>query len=52
MSDETTMIELRQKIEAQRTMIQVALGYIQSGRPEIAALLLANEATAEEKEGA
>jgi hypothetical protein len=32
--------ELRARIEQQRAMIQVALGYIQSGRPDLAALLL------------
>jgi conjugal transfer/entry exclusion protein len=32
--------ELSARIEQQRALMKVALGYIQSGRPELAALVL------------
>ena len=37
--------ELRARIEHQRAMICVALGYLQSGRPELAALVLGEKDT-------
>jgi len=37
------MAELRARIEQQRALITVARGYIQSGRPDLAALVLAGE---------
>jgi len=49
--------KLRSRIERQKALISVALGYIKSGKPEIAALLLANSevpasgAGSQEKEG-
>jgi hypothetical protein len=36
--------ELRARIEQQRALIAVALGYIQSGRPDRAALVLSGNA--------
>ena len=39
------MAELRARIEHQRVMICVALGYLQSGRPELAALVLGEKDT-------
>jgi len=35
--------ELSARIEQQRALITVARGYIQSGRPDLAALVLAGE---------
>ena len=38
--------ELRAQIEHQRKMICVALGYIESGRPALAAMVLSEKETA------
>lgn len=38
--------ELRARIEQQRALIAVARGYLQSGRPDLAALVLAEKEAA------
>ena len=49
--DRRIKAELRERIEQQRALITVARGYIQSGRPDLAALVLTDDLSVIKSEG-